>query len=318
MKAVVIGGSGHIGTYLVPRLIKAGYVTVNVSRGQSKPYNLDDAWREVEAVVLDREKEAQGEFEKKIAAINADVVIDLINFTVEDTKRMVSALRDTRVSHYLFCSSIWAHGRATTLPMLEDQQKFPLDEYGEQKYRCEMYLHDLYRREGFPETVIMPGQISGPGWKIINPVGNLDLRVFDAIRRGDEIALPNFGMETLHHVHADDVAQVFMNCITHPNQALGESFHAVSTESITLYGYAQALYKWFGKEAKINLLPWDEWCKHMNNKELSDHSYYHIARSGTFSIEKAKRLVKYQPRYTVLEAIEVSIRSMIEKGFIKD
>lgn len=38
MKAVVIGGCGHIGTYLVPRLVKAGYQVVSVTRGQSKPY----------------------------------------------------------------------------------------------------------------------------------------------------------------------------------------------------------------------------------------------------------------------------------------
>ena len=316
MKAVVIGGSGHIGTYLVPKLVRAGYATVNVSRGQSKPYLLDDSWREVEAVVLDREKEAQGEFEKSIAAMNADVVVDLINFTLEDTKRVVCALRNTKLSHYLFCSSIWAHGRATTVPVLEDHQKFPLDEYGEQKYLCEMYLHDLHRREGFPETVIMPGQISGPGWNIITPTGNMDYKVFTAIRRGEEVALPNFGMETLHHVHADDVAQVFMNSITHRDQALGESFHAVSSESITLFGYAQALYRLFGKEPKISLLPWEEWCRHTNNKELSDHTYYHIARSGTFSIEKGRRLIEYHPRHAVLEAIEVSVKSMIERGVI--
>ena len=35
MKAVVIGGCGHIGTYLVPRLVKAGYQVINVTRGRA-------------------------------------------------------------------------------------------------------------------------------------------------------------------------------------------------------------------------------------------------------------------------------------------
>ncbi|WP_405152318.1 NAD-dependent epimerase/dehydratase family protein [Paenibacillus sp. FSL K6-0108] len=47
MKILVIGGSGHIGTYLVPRLVKAGYEVINITRGQSKPYNSDPAWEEV-------------------------------------------------------------------------------------------------------------------------------------------------------------------------------------------------------------------------------------------------------------------------------
>ena len=28
--------------------------------------------------------------------------------------------------------------------------------------------------------------------------------------RGEELALPNLGLETVHHVHADDVAQIEM------------------------------------------------------------------------------------------------------------
>ena len=49
-----------------------------------------------------------------------------------------------------------------------------------------------------------------------------------------------------------DVAQVFMNAITHRNVSLGESFDAEAENSITLYGYAKHLYEFFGHEPKIN------------------------------------------------------------------
>jgi nucleoside-diphosphate-sugar epimerase len=312
MKIVVIGGGGHIGSYLVPKLVRAGHAVVNVSRGQSKPYREDPTWRDVEPIILDRDKESDGAFEEKIAALQADVVVDLINFSLESTQRMAEALKQTNLLHYLFCSSIWAHGKATTLPVIEDQPKFPLDEYGRQKAESEAYLHALYRHEGFPETVVMPGQISGPGWVIINPTANQDYWVFDKIRRGEEIALPNFGMETLHHVHADDVAQVFFQAITHRKAALGESFHAVGAESITLRGYAQAMYRWFGQEEKIKFLPWEEWCSYTQKKEYIDTTYYHIARSGFFSIEKGRRLLEYYPRHTLLETVEESVAYMVE------
>ena len=35
MRIVVIGGSGHLGTYLVPRLVGAGHEVINVSRAPS-------------------------------------------------------------------------------------------------------------------------------------------------------------------------------------------------------------------------------------------------------------------------------------------
>ncbi len=54
-----------------------------------------------------------------------------------------------------------------------------------------------------------PGHIVGPGWIPINPAGHLNPEVFTRLAHGQEVVLPNLGMETLHHVHADDVAQSF-------------------------------------------------------------------------------------------------------------
>ena len=315
MKIVVIGGSGHIGSYLIPKLVKAGYNVTNVSRGQSKPYKDDSSWAEVENLILDREKEGKGVFEQKIADLNADVVVDLINFTLEDTKLMAEALKNTNLSHYLFCSSIWTHGKTTTLPIIEDQPKYPLCEYGIEKVKSENYLQDLYRKEGFPATIIMPGQISGPGWVIINPVGNQDYKIFDDIRKGKEIVIPNFGQETLHHVHADDVAQVFFLAITHRNEALGESFHAVGSQSITLLGFAQAMYRHFGQKENIRFSTWEEWCAYTKDEVDIEKTYLHIARSGYFSIEKAKRLLEYNPRHTLLETLEESVNFMVNNNW---
>lgn len=315
MKVIVIGGCGHIGSYLVPKLVKGGYKVTVISRGKSKPYFNDSVWNNVESVALDRTKDKN--FAYKIAKMHPDIVVDLINFTLEDTKSMVDALKDTNISHYLFCSSIWAHGISEILPSNPNCLKEPLDEYGLNKYECELYLKDEYRKNNFPTTIIMPGQISGPGWNIINPLANNNIDIFQKIADGEEICLPNFGMETLHHVHAEDVAQVFYQAIIHRNQALGESFHEVAKESMTLYGYAKAMYNYFNREPKIKLLSWEKWCEYMGNEEDIDKTYYHIIRSGHYSIENAQRLINYIPKYTTLETVEQGVKSYIERGIIK-
>lgn len=38
MRVVVIGGTGHIGTYLVPKLVETGYQVISVSWQQREPY----------------------------------------------------------------------------------------------------------------------------------------------------------------------------------------------------------------------------------------------------------------------------------------
>ena len=315
-KAIVTGGCGHIGTYLVPMLVNAGYEVVSITRGLSRPYEYDPACEKAIAVQMDRDKEP--DFAAKIAAMEPDVVVDLINFDLKDTKAMAEALKGTSCSHYLFCSSCWAHGRAEVLPFdPDDSGKEPLDEYGRQKLASEMSLKELFAREGFPAPIIMPGQISGPGWTIMNPWANKTVLPFQKIADGKEILLPNFGMETLHHVHGYDVAQCFFQAITHREQALGESFDAVSGGSITLYGYAKLMYDFFHQEPKIGFLPWKEWCDYVGDPKECADTWYHISRSGFFTLEKEKRLLDYHPKYTNVETIRIAVQSYVDRGLIR-
>lgn len=317
MKVIVIGGKGHIGTYLCPMLIENNFEVICITRGKSVPYQENPLWLKVENIIMDREKEPN--FEKKIADLEADYIIDLVNFKLESVKKMVSALKSCKnLKLYVYCSSIWAHGIAEIIPFKEDDMnKLPICEYGKSKFESEIYLKEEYEKNKFPSSIIQPGQISGPGWVIINPWGNLNLKVFQDIADGKEISLPNFGMETLHHVHAEDVAQMFLNCILYKDNSVGQIFNCVSENSITTYGYAKHLYKYFGKKEQIKFLGWKEWCDYEGDKEECNFSYLHLARSGAFSLDKSKTLIKFKPKHTNLDAIDSAIEDLIIKGKIK-
>ena len=56
-RVVVIGATGHIGTYLVPRLVRAGHEVTAISRGTREPYHLSPQWRAVRRVTADRDAE---------------------------------------------------------------------------------------------------------------------------------------------------------------------------------------------------------------------------------------------------------------------
>ena len=64
MKAVVIGATGHIGTYLVPQLAEAGYEVTAVTRSASRPYEHHPAWDAAQRLLLDR---SQAGFARAIA-----------------------------------------------------------------------------------------------------------------------------------------------------------------------------------------------------------------------------------------------------------
>ena len=316
MRVVVIGGSGHVGTYLVPRLVEAGYEVASISRGKSEPYQAHAAWEAVEQVALDREaEEAEGTFGERVLALEPDAVVDMICFTPESARQLVESLRG-RIQHFLHCGTIWVHGHSTRVPTTEDQPRHPFGEYGTQKAGIEAYLLDEARRSGFPATILHPGHIVGPGWSPVNPAGNFDPGVFERLYRGDELALPNFGMETVHHVHADDVAQTFVLALLNWSVAVGESFHAVSPGALTLRGYAEAVAGWFGRRARLRFVPWEEW-REGGSGEEAEGTWDHIAHSPNCSIAKAGRLLGYEPRYSSLQAVRESLAWLIENGEVE-
>jgi nucleoside-diphosphate-sugar epimerase len=196
------------------------------------------------------------------------------------------------------------------------QPRRPFGDYGIAKAQIESYLIDIARKEAFPATVIHPGHIVGPGWEPLNPEGHFNPRVFTALARGEEVRLPNFGLETVHHVHADDVAQAFMGAIANWSACVGEAFHAVSPAAVTLRGYAEAMAAWFGREARIRYLPWDEWKGGHSALEIAQ-THDHIAHSPSCSIAKAQRLIGYAPRYASLEAVREAVTWLIGKGVVE-
>ena len=315
MRVVVIGGTGHIGTHLVPRLLALGCQVVSVSRQQREPYQGFRAWKAVEQVTIDRgAAEASGAFGREILALAPDVVIDLICFTPESNQQLTDALRG-HIQHFLHCGTIWVHGPSCEVPTPESAARRPFGEYGLAKAAIERDLLFEARQRGFPATVLHPGHIVGVGWAPLNPAGHFNPQVFTKLANGEELTLPNFGLETVHHVHADDVALGFERALTQWRSSVGEAFHLVSPAALTLRGYAEAVSGWFGHPAKLKFSPYDLW-RHDVPEDDARATWEHIARSPNCSIQKARQVLGYHPRYSSLEAVRESVNALISAGIV--
>lgn len=314
-RVTVLGGTGHIGGYLVPRLVESGHDVTVLTRGKADPYRPHAAWRQVRRVVADREAEDRaGTFGDRVRGLDPDVVVDLICFRPDSARQLVEALRG-RVQHLLHCGTIWVHGPSAVVPTTEDAPRRPITEYGELKAEIERWLLGEARRTGFPATVLHPGHISGPGWVPINPAGNRDLGVFARLAAGEELALPHLGLETLHHVHADDVAQAFTAAMNHRAVAVGESFHVVSPAALTLRGYAEAVAGWYGRQARLTYLAWERWRETVDEQD-AEATWEHISYSPNASIAKAARLLGYRPRFSSLDTVRDSLEWLAGQGDI--
>jgi nucleoside-diphosphate-sugar epimerase len=315
MRIVVIGSTGHVGTFLVPRLVQSGYQVISLSRGKRKPYQPHGAWEQVEKIICDRDREEQeGTFGPMIADLKPDAVIDMICFTPESARHLIHALRE-KVGHLLFCGTIWIHGYSITVPTSEDENINPFGEYGIQKARMRTYLLQEAKNHQLPVSILHPGHIVGPGWNPVNPVGNFNPNVFSILARGEILRYPTLGLESVHHVHADDVAQAFVKALQNWNKAAGEDFHVVSDAAITLRGFAETVASWFERKSHLQFSAGEEWKTGFSDEDI-DASWDHILHSPNCSIEKAKTSIGYRPRYTSLEAVHESLEWLIEKKVV--
>jgi nucleoside-diphosphate-sugar epimerase len=306
-RIAVIGATGHVGTYLVPRLVRAGHEVIAVSRGERDPYQPAAEWSRTQRLSLDRDDPA---FEARVAELGADAVIDMICFDAPAAQRLVEALAPARPL-LVHCGTIWVHGPAARVPITEDEPRTAYGDYGTGKARAEAYL---LRQRDVPVVIVHPGHIVGPGWPAITPAGNLDPDVWHRLATGAPLPLPDLGLGVLHHVHADDVAQAFERALTRP-QAVGASFHAVAEQAMTLRGLAEGVAGWFGREANIEYVDWPEYERRVGAQHATA-TREHVGRSIAASIERARAVLGYAPRYTTLQALEEAVRWLAANGAV--
>ena len=311
MRIVVIGGSGHIGTFLVPRLVRAGHEVVSISRGRRSSYTDDVTWQHVRQVSADRAVEdREGTFPDRVAGLQPDVVIDLICFTLDSATALVERLRG-ETGHLLHCGSIWRAGPSLKVPITEDNGAPPIGEYGIAKAAIVQMLQDETRSGGLVTTSLHPGHIVGPGWHPIGPLGNIDPAVWHKLSAGQPIEVPGIGAEFMHHVHADDVAQAFEAAVVHRDAAAGEDFSVVAPSALNVRGYAQIGASWFGRTGVLRTVTWDEF-RRTTDAEAAQASWDHLVRNHYFSIDKARTLLGYNPQYEPEDAVLESLRWLID------
>src|SRR3984885_14757204 len=291
-RVVVIGATGHIGTYLVPRLVDGGQEVIAVSRGGREPYHPNPQWNAV----------------TRVAALRPDAVIDLICFTAASAAQLVDALRPSRPL-LVHCGTIWVHGPALRVPVTEDEPRTAYGEYGTGKAEIEALLHRETLAGGVPAVVLHPGHISGPGWHVITPAGNLDPATWTHLATGQPVALPDRGLGVLHHVHADDVAQAFELALSRP-AAIGARFHVVAGQAMTLRGLAAGVARWFGREPVLDLVDWAEFERRAGAGPAGT-TRDHTDRSITASIDRARQVLGYAPRYSSLDALREALTWLV-------
>ncbi len=258
-----------------------------------------------------------GQFGERIAALDAEAVIDLTCYRLESAQQLVEALHRPHRALPALRNDLGARplgrgshdGRRTAraLRRLRRLASMPLSSI----------CWAMVRSTGFPATILHPGHLVGPRMESHQSARQLQPEVFATLAADEELTLPNLGMETVHHVHADDVAQAFLCALSRTagghRRKLPRRFSAAPSR------FAATPSAWLRGSAsprRYALCPGTNG-RHPSSERDARVTFDHIAHSPNCSIEKARSLLGYAPRYSSLEAVEESVTEMQRSGTLQ-
>ena len=171
MNICVIGGTGHIGSFLEPQLVEYCHAVTVVARGE-RPVPVKPDFEKVTIVrqTYSRKDPAWAEF---LASLDAEVLIDILGSGLPG---VYEATKKT-CRHLIACGSIWMLGPAKVVPTPpEEQNPYTRGSYGirwkELKETKERAKHD-----GVAFTVVLPPNICGPGKVPLDGKGGRSIEV---------------------------------------------------------------------------------------------------------------------------------------------
>ena len=253
--ALLVGGSGQIGTASARRLLAHGYDVTIAHRG-TRPLPRDLVG-EVEKVTFDRaEPDALAEL-----ARGRDLVLDCIAYTPADAEPYARLVGDLGSLVVISTASVYLGSNGTWMDIATGSDDFPTlavpvteqhpivsDEregYSTQKAALERALLGI---EGLPVTVLRPGAIHGPEspalreWYFIK-------RALDGRRR---VPLTDRGESRFATTATTVIAELVRLAAEHPGARV---FNAADEPGPTALEIGQAVFAHLGHEAEFDLLP---------------------------------------------------------------
>lgn len=322
---LITGGLGFLGSHLVSRFSAGGEAVRILTRPQRKaeardnpheivwgdirdPEAVDHAVRGTEVVVhLVSNFRKGGSDEKEAYAVN-----------VRGTRNILESCSRHGVKQLIHCSTIGVHGSVLEIPANEETPFNPLDLYQETKLQAEQEVWRHHRETGLPVTVLRPISMFGPGDERM-------LKLFRMIRKG-RFVMVGKGEALFQPAYIDDVVEGFALSLRN-DRALGEAFIIGGNEYVPLRNLVAAIAEELGvppPRLRVPLAPvlfLADVCERVFvpfgvEPPLHRRRVSFFQNSRAFSIEKARRVLGFEPRMTLREGLRATIDWYRQQGWL--
>jgi nucleoside-diphosphate-sugar epimerase len=190
--------------------------------------------------------------------------------------------------------------------------------YVDTKIASEQVALQAHAAGEVPVTVVRPGDVYGPGsrpWTML-PLAEI---------RADRFALPAMGRSVFSPVFVENLVDGVVLAIDEP-RAAGQVYVLSDGVGITTREFFGHYFRMLGKRgpiclptpvalslAKLNQLAYRF---REGTTEVNPDTVHYMTRRGTYSIEKARRELGYEPRVSLAEGMERTEKWLREEGLI--
>ncbi len=303
MRVIVIGGTGHIGSALVPRLVELGHEVIVATRGR-RPVPNGKPWEQVKMFKL-----PASDAPAALAEQGCDALIDIVQ---SQASALYAALRG-RCRHFIWCGSLWMLGPPGIVPTPEVRFGPALVEAYQRRMDELCELQRRSRKDGAAFTVILPPNICGPGKVPLEVRGGRDPQVHRALARGQPVTLFRGCNTLVGPCDHEDVAQGFWRALEAPQAADGEMFNVGSAYALTAPQLVELFSGIHGVAIPIRWIGWEEFFnQYMPDAGANNHFRFHMCPD----ISKIARKLSYQPRYSPEESMRRAVEWMRSEGIL--
>lgn len=309
-KILITGGAGFIGSYVCRRLLDMGHEVVVFDAFVQYISPLKSILKEYTELrfqgIADQIDFRRGDTRDKahlrrvimdtrpdrILHLAALPIADLSNrhseealtSILEGAVNVLEVLRDVDfVDRFVYISSSMIYGDFEVIPAPEDHPKRPKDIYGGTKYAGEVMTETYSRRYEIPYSIIRPSAVYGP-YDVNRRVSQIFV---ENALLGKPITLFGGGIQTLDFTYVEDVTEGMIKVMFHEN-AEGEAFNITYGRGYTLRELADILLTQ---------------CPDLEVKVVEEEDVFRPKR-GALSIEKAKKMVGYDPQISLEEGLK--------------
>ena len=325
MNALVTGATGFTGKALCKRLVQEGHRVFAFVRPSSDIAELRQMGVVCLKVDIKSSEEVQKDFPEvdwvfHIAAAYRAEHVDQEEFSrvnVGATGNLLDAAKIRQVDRFVHCSTVGVQGEIKEPPADETYRFNPGDHYQQSKLDGEL-LARRYFEDGLRGVVIRPVGIYGPG----------DLRFLKLFRpiSKNRFVMIGAGKVLYHMTYIDDLVEGFMLAATR-DQALGEVFTIAGPNYTTLLELVNTIAEILGKRRSRLRIPFapvyaasvvcDKVCRAIGvSPPIYPRRVEFFALDRAFSIEKARKLLGYDPQVPLRKGIEKTARWYQDTGLI--